>query len=143
MATHHDTQLIEINVVAVKPKYILHFMAHVQEMNKLHEKYGVKILATWISEAGAVHKVFIVSHHASYATRSKFHDEHLTDPEWLKLHKHMSKFITEIHNYVCKPNPHLPMKAFDTKKKIFDSNASHEELSTILRSTHLGSFTQC
>jgi len=117
MATQHDNTLIELSIVHIKPKYFFHFLSHVETVKKLYEKSGVKILATWMSEAGAVGQLFMVAQHASYAARDKFMEEHITDPEWLKQSNHTLKFIYFAENLVCKANPHVPMKSFDPKKK--------------------------
>jgi len=113
----HDTTLIEVNIIHVKPKYIFHLLSHVQEVKKLYEKHGVKVLATWMSEAGAAGQMYFVTKHASYAARSKFFDDHLSDPEWLTMSKHTMKFMYYSENFICKPNPHVPMKEFSTSKK--------------------------
>jgi hypothetical protein len=115
--THHETTLIELNIMHIKPKYIFHMLAHVQTLVKLAEKHGVKVLATWTAEAGATSTLFVLTQHASYASRSKFHEAHLADPEWLNLHKHIAKFVHHDENFVCKANPHVPMKALNASKK--------------------------
>jgi hypothetical protein len=118
MAHHHDdTTLVELNIFHVKPKYIFHFLSHVQQIKKLLEKHGVKVCATWTAEAGASGQVYLLTKHASYAARAKFHDEHLTDHEWLTMHKHTAKFVYYNENFLCKPNHHVVHKEFSPAKK--------------------------
>jgi len=117
MTTTHDTTLIELNIVHVKPRYFFHMMSHVQTITKLYEKAGIKILATWMSEAGATGQMFYITEHKSYASRSKFMDDHMTDPEWIKVTQHTLKFVYYAENFICKANPHIPMKAFSPSKK--------------------------
>jgi len=116
-ATQHDTTLIELNIIHVKPKYIFHMMSHTQEALKLLQKFGVKVLATWMSEAGATSQLYMMVSYASYAAREKFMLEHMIDPEWVKYHTKVMKFIYESEQFICKANPHVPMKTIDPKKK--------------------------
>jgi hypothetical protein len=115
--SQRDTTLIELTILHIKPKYVFNFLGHVQQAKKMYEKSGIKILATWMSEAGATCQMYILMQHASYSARSKFMDDHLADPEWLNFHKHTSKFVQYAENFVCKANPHVPMKELSTTKK--------------------------
>jgi len=69
--THYtDTTLIEIRIVKAKPECKWHLLHQVENLKRLYEKSGVKVLALWMTEAGATHELITVVQHASWATRT-------------------------------------------------------------------------
>jgi len=110
MTTTHvtDTTLIEMRVVKAKPEFIWHCLHQAENLKRLYEKSGVKVLATWMTQAGATHELITLTQFTSCAARAQYKDFRMTDPEWVKFDITMHKFIFEVEDYVCKTSINMP-----------------------------------
>jgi hypothetical protein len=107
--THHtDTTLIEMRVVKAKPECIWHLLHQAENLRRLYEKSGVKVLALWMTQAGATHEMVTLVQHASCASRAQYKDFRMTDCEWVKFDITIAKFYTEIEDYLCKTSVNMP-----------------------------------
>jgi len=107
--THHtDTTLIEMRIVKAKPEYIWHLLTQAETLKKLYERSGVKVLALWMTQAGASHEFITLTQHTSCATRAQHKDFRMTDPEWVQFDCTIAKYFTEVEDYICKNSVNFP-----------------------------------
>jgi len=107
--THYtDTTLVEMRVVKAKPEFIWHLLNQAETLKKLYEKSGVKVLALWMTQAGAAHELVTLTQFASFAKRAQYQDIRTTDPEWIKFDCLIAKYFTEVEDYVCKCSINMP-----------------------------------
>jgi hypothetical protein len=120
MTTTHltDTTLIEMRIVHAKPECIWHMLHQAENLKRMYEKSGVKVLALWMTTAGATHEMITLVQHASCASRAQYKDFRMTDPEWVKFDITMAKFFTEVEDFVCKMSVNMPtLKTITPTKK--------------------------
>jgi hypothetical protein len=117
--THtHDTTLIEMRVVKAKPECIWHMLHQAENLKRLYEKSGVKVLALWMAQAGASHELITLVQHTSCASRAQYKDFRMTDTEWVKFDITMAKYFTEVEDYVCKTSVNFPtMRTINPTRK--------------------------
>jgi len=104
----HDTTLIEMRVVKAKPECIWHLLHQAENLKRLYEKSGVKVLAIWMTQAGATHEMITLVQHTSCASRAQYKDFRMTDTEWVKFDITIAKFFTEVEDYLCKTSVNFP-----------------------------------
>jgi hypothetical protein len=115
---HHDNTIIEMRVVKAKPECIWHLLNQADKLRRLYEKSGVKVLALWMTQAGATHELVTLVSHASCASRAAYKDHRMEDPEWLRFDIRIAKYYREIEDYLCKTSVHMPtLKAIDPARK--------------------------
>jgi len=113
-----DTTLVEMRIVKAKPECIWHLLHQAENLRRLYEKSGVKVLAIWMTTAGATHEMITLVQHASCASRAQYKDFRMTDTEWVKFDITLAKFFTEVEDYVCKTSVNMPtLPVIDPKKK--------------------------
>jgi len=118
--SHHftDTTLIELTIVKAKPECIWHLLTQAENLKKLVEKSGVKVLGLWMTTAGATHELVTLVQHTSCATRATYKDFRMTDPEWVQFDCTFAKYYTEVENFVCKTSVNFPtLKTINTTGK--------------------------
>jgi hypothetical protein len=117
--THYtDTMLIEMRIVKAKPESKWHLLHQAENLKRLYEKSGVKVLALWMTEAGATHELITLVQHASWATRAQYKEFRMTDTEWVKFDITIAKFFTEVEDYICKTSVNMPtFKTITPNKK--------------------------
>jgi hypothetical protein len=117
--THYtDTTLVEMRVVKAKPEFIWHLLHQAENLKKLYQKSGVKLLALWMTEAGATHELVTLTQFDSCAARAQYKDLRMTDPEWIKFDCLIAKYFTEVEDFVCKCSINMPtMKTINPKGK--------------------------
>jgi hypothetical protein len=103
-----DTVLIEMRIVKAKPESKWHMLHQAENLKRLYEKSGVKVLALWMTQAGATHELITLVQHASFAARTQYKEFRMTDTEWVKFDITLSKFITEVEDFVCKTSVNMP-----------------------------------
>jgi hypothetical protein len=120
--THHttDTTLIEMRIVNAKPECKWHLLHQAENLKRLYEKSGVKVMALWMTQAGATHELITMVQHASFASRCQYKEFRMTDPEWVKFDITIAKFFTEVEDYLCKTSINMP-----TMKKTFTPNGKY------------------
>jgi len=106
-----------LDILHIKPKFMLPMMQYIQDGKALIEKHGAKIHALWIPEAGAAHSIVALLEYSGMDARSKAMGEMYSDPEWLAHRKIISRFINCHDNYVCKANPFSPKREINPKGK--------------------------
>jgi len=104
----HDTTLIEMRVVKAKPEYIWHLLNQAETLKKLYERTGVKVLALWMTQAGATHEFITLVEFTSAAQRAQYKDFRMTDPEFVKFDITIAKYYYEIEDYICKTSVNFP-----------------------------------
>lgn len=114
----HDTTLIEMRVVKAKPECIWHLLHQAENLKRLYEKSGVKVLAIWMTQAGATHEMITLVQHTSCASRAQYKDFRMTDTEWVKFDITIAKFFTEVEDYLCKTSVNFPtMRTINPMRK--------------------------
>jgi len=107
-----------MRVVKAKPECIWHMLHQAENLKRLYEKSGVKVLAIWMTQAGATHEMITLVMHASCSSRAQYKDFRMTDPEWVKFDITIAKFFTEVEDYVCKTSVNMPtMRTINPTKK--------------------------
>jgi len=110
--------LIELKIVKAKPECIWHLLHQAENLKRLYEKSGVKVLALWMTTCGATHEMMTLVQHASCASRAQYKDFRMTDCEWVKFDITIAKFIMEVEDYVCKTSVNMPtLKTITPTKK--------------------------
>jgi len=104
----HDTTLVELRVVKAKPECIWHLLAQAENLKKLYEKCGVKVLALWMTQAGATHEFITLTQYESCAARAQYKDFRMTDPEFVQFDCTIARYFTEVEDYVCKTSVNFP-----------------------------------
>jgi len=104
----HDTTLVELRVVKAKPEYIWHLLHQAENLKRLYEKSGVKVLALWMTQAGATHELLTLVQFPSAASRAQYKDFRMTDTEWVKFDITIAKYFNEVEDYVCKTSVNFP-----------------------------------
>jgi hypothetical protein len=104
----HDTTLIEMRVVKAKPECIWHLLNSAETLKKLYEKCGVKVLALWMTQAGATHEFITLTQYTSCAARAQYKDIRMTDPEFVQFDCTIARYFTEVEDYVCKTSVNFP-----------------------------------
>jgi len=113
-----DTTLVEMRVVKAKPECIWHLLHQAENLKRLYEKSGVKVLATWMTQAGATHELITLTMHTSFASRMQYLEFRTTDAEWVKFDITMAKFFFEVEDYICKTSINMPtMRTITPTKK--------------------------
>jgi len=112
-----ENKVYVIDVLHIKPKYMLPMMQYLKEGISLFEKHGAKYHGVWIPEAGAASSVVTLLEWPGMDARSKALGELWSDPAWMAHHKIASRFIQCIDNYVCKANPFMTVKPINPKGK--------------------------
>lgn len=114
----HDTTLVEMRVVKAKPECIWHLLHQAENLKRLYEKSGVKVIALWMTQAGAAHEMITLVQHTSCASRAQYKEFRMTDTEWVKFDVTIHKFITETEDYVCKTSVNFPtMRTINPTRK--------------------------
>jgi hypothetical protein len=114
----HDTTLVEMRIVKAKPECIWHLLHQAENLKRLYEKSGVKVIALWMTQAGATHEMITLVQHNSFAARTQYKEFRMTDPEWVKFDITLHKFVTEVDNFVCKTSVNFPtMRTFNPTRK--------------------------
>jgi hypothetical protein len=108
MNTHTDTTIIEMRVVKAKPECIWHLLTQAENLRKLYEKTGVKVLALWMTQAGATHEMVTLVQFTSCAARAQYKDTRMTCPEWVAFDCTIAKYYIEIEDYLCKTSVNFP-----------------------------------
>jgi len=103
-----DTMLIEMRIVKAKPECIWHLLTQAETLKKLYEKAGVKVLALWMTTAGATHEFITLTQHTSCTTRAQYKDFRMTDCEWVQFDCTIAKYFTEVEDFVCKTSVNCP-----------------------------------
>jgi len=106
--TSTDTVLIELRIVKAKPECKWHLLHQADNLRRLYEKSGVKVLALWMTSGGATHELITLVQHASFAARVQYKEFRMTDTEWVKFDITMAKFFTEVEDYLCKTSINMP-----------------------------------
>jgi len=107
--THYtDTTLIEMRIVKAKPEFIWHLLNEAQNLKKLYEKSGVKVLALWMPQSGATHELITLVEFASCAKRAQYKELRMTDPEWVKFDCLIAKYFYSVEDFVCKTSVNMP-----------------------------------
>jgi len=108
MTSHTDNTIIELRVVKAKPECIWHLLAKAEDLKKLYEKAGVKVLATWMTQSGATHELVTLVQFQSCEARAQYKDFRMTDTEFVKFDITIAKYYYEIEDYICKTSVNFP-----------------------------------
>jgi len=103
-----DTTIIEMRIVKAKPEFIWHLLHQVETLKTLYEKSGVKVLAIWMTQAGAIHELITLVQYESFAKRVQYKDMRMADKEWVNFDCVCAKYYTETEDFVCKTSVNLP-----------------------------------
>jgi len=106
-----------LDIIHVKPKYMLPMMQYFKDGTTLFEKHGAKYHGMWIPEAGAAHSIVTLMEWPGMDVRSKALESLWSDPQFLEYRKVASRFIQSIDNHVCKSNPYMQVKQINPKGK--------------------------
>lgn len=112
-----ENKVYVLDVLHVKPKYMLAMMQYLQEGIALIEKHGAKYHGVWIPEAGAASSIIVLLEWPGMDARSKAMEGLWTDAQFLAHHKIVSRFLCGIDNHVLKANPYMPVKPINPKGK--------------------------
>jgi len=113
-----DTTLIEMRIVKAKPEFIWHLLNQAENLKKLYERSGVKVLALWMTTAGSTHELITLTQHTSCVSRAQYQDFRVTDPEWVQFDITIAKYFYEVENFVCKNSVNFPtLKTIEPTKK--------------------------
>jgi hypothetical protein len=114
----HDTTLVEMKVVKAKPECIWHLLHQAENLKRLYEKSGVKVLALWMAQAGATHELVTLVQFPSAAARAQYKDFRMTDTEWVKFDILIATYFTEVEDFLCKTSVNFPtLKTINPTRK--------------------------
>lgn len=103
-----DTTLVELRIVKAKAECRWHLFHQAENLKRMYEKSGVKVLAIWMTHAGACHELVTLVQHVSFAARAQYKEFRMTDTEWVKFDITMAKFFTEVEDFLCKTSINMP-----------------------------------
>jgi hypothetical protein len=112
--------IYEIDIIHVKPKYLLQYVQCIPQGISIVQKHGCKVLGYWMVEGGSANgpEIVFMSQSESLDARHARVEKCLQDPEFIKFIQTRGRCIYGVENYLCLNVPAIPCSAPNPNAKL-------------------------